>query len=77
MAASLADHQLSALRSLYPALASESLTSLLLKWRQDNNKTDWDAYVQEMFAFSAFWGQPQPSFMDAQFNTWLLHDFFN
>lgn len=65
------------LHSLYPAFPQEGISALLQKWKVDNNKTDWDAYVIEMFAFSAFFGQPQPSFMDAQHNTWKLIDFFN
>lgn len=77
MAATLADHQLSALRSIYPAHPEQTLTALLMKWRQDNNKLSWDSYVNEMHAFSSFWGQPREHFIDAQFNTWLLHDFFN
>lgn len=75
--ASLQDHQLSALKSLFPAKSTESLTALLQHWREVNGKTGWDSYVQEMHSFCAFFGQPQNHFTDAQYATWNLHDFFN
>lgn len=65
----LQDEQYRALTTRYPG-PEKSVTALLQRWREDEGLQEWQDYVENMHAVSAFIGKPRTHFVDAQFETW-------